>query len=1444
MKKSNSFAIILSLVLLFTQVTPVFAAAPIITINPTTLTVNEGSTITIDTSATVTDADSTDFDTGTLTIDVTNSPSGTDNLSFLTNGGYTRVGIPNNWNPNGTVSFGGTQFGTYSGWMTKTLVFTFDTDATPAIVQGLLQRIRYQEADNTPNAPLARNVQFDLTDGDGGSATDTVIINITVIDDAPVINWSWNNPSPITYTENDSPLRIDDNVSITDTDDGSLNTLTFSIMTNCVAAEDVLGIGNYGTITTSGTNVLDGATIIGTFAGGSACTPLVVTLNTNDTDVSMTALGRAFTYENISDNPDTVNQRRLRLEGTNVAGDVKFQRNKYLSVLAANDAPLITFAPAPTSATEQTWTIMDGSATVADPDVPTAPLPSFPGTLTATITNMYPGDRLNVRDEGTAAGQIGRTGVHYANPATISYGGTNIGVFTWAGSTATITLNASATIPAVQALVRNIQFVANVNNPNTTQRVVDFTITDSASDTSPISTKLVNVVPVNDDPVVSNFLPSPIAYIENAPSPLRIDNDVSILDPEYTNYNGGALTVSFSANGTVDDQLAIGNIGNITTSGASVIYAPPLPATWSCTIGSYSGGVNGADLVVNFDQSDQCAINSRITALLQALTYSNPSENPAATRTVQIIVTDGDGGASAAVTKVINVTPINDEPYFDMGADQPVAPALVLEDAGAQSVANWATNIDDGDLGTQTLTFTLSNDNNGLFSTQPAIAADGTLTYTPTADANGIATITVVSLQDDGGTANGGDDTYVPASNTFTITVTAVNDEPSFTTGGDVTVAEDSGAYDAAWATAISAGPADESGQTLTFTVTNDDNTLFSAQPDIDPATGNLSFTPATNANGTATVTVYLADDGGTANLGDDTYGPITFTITITSGNDGPTDIDLDNNTVAENEPVNTFVGSLITTDIDLPSDSHTYTLVTGVLGCDSSGNASFNINNDDLHTSVVFDYETPPTSFNVCIQTEDNGNATYTESFTITITNVNEAPVNTVPAAQTTDDNIPLTFSTANGNLISTDDVDAGTADLEVTLVVTSGTITLNGTTGLSFTAGSNGSASMTFEGTLTEINTALDGLVYTPNLGFSGLDSLSITTDDQGATGSGGAQSDTDTVVIDVVNIPPQVVSAGVNSIPDTGDGVLAEGEVAHVGITSLTVTFNEAMDNTTAGDQVSNPDNYLLLSYGQSLGFQTTSCAQAKNVGVDPGDTQVTVDSVTYNGTAPFTVTLNLSTALTSDYYRLYACGTATLRDLAGNALAGDGVNVGSDFIRNFRVRMPTALPETGFTPGQGATLSAQPDEKSYANIGMILEIPTINQKLFIAGVPETETGWDVSWLGNNAGYLAGSAFPTWSGNTLLTGHVWSANNQPGPFAELNTLSYGDYVYIHSYGKVYTYEVRTNNLVKANNIQSILKHEELDWVTLITCESYDESSDNYLSRRIVRAVLVDVK
>ncbi len=172
-----------------------------------------------------------------------------------------------------------------------------------------------------------------------------------------------------------------------------------------------------------------------------------------------------------------------------------------------------------------------------------------------------------------------------------------------------------------------------------------------------------------------------------------------------------------------------------------------------------------------------------------------------------------------------------------------------------------------------------------------------------------------------------------------------------------------------------------------------------------------------------------------------------------------------------------------------------------------------------------------------------------------------------------------------------------------------------------------------------------------------------------------------------------------------------------------------------------------------------------------------------------------------------------------------------------------RSASPLPDTGFAPGEITHIGPQPVEKAFAELGALwIEIPKLGAQLPIVSVPLTEDGWDVTWLFNQAGYLEGTAFPTWAGNTVITAHIWDAYDNPGPFTQLKTLQHGDKVYIHAWGQVYTYEVRSNYLTSPGS-QSSLRHEEYDWVTLLTCERFNKRNRGYTYRLVVKAVLVSI-
>ena len=141
------------------------------------------------------------------------------------------------------------------------------------------------------------------------------------------------------------------------------------------------------------------------------------------------------------------------------------------------------------------------------------------------------------------------------------------------------------------------------------------------------------------------------------------------------------------------------------------------------------------------------------------------SGTPTAAANVTVTVSVTYQWASATRSYALSVIlKVNAVPSFTKGLNQVTRPAAVVN-----TVANWATNISQGagDSG-QFVDFIVSNDNPSLFSVQPAITANGTLTYTPAASMPGKATVSV-KIHDDGGTTNGGVDTS--AVQTFTIEV-------------------------------------------------------------------------------------------------------------------------------------------------------------------------------------------------------------------------------------------------------------------------------------------------------------------------------------------------------------------------------------------------------------------------------------------------------------------------------------------------------------------------------------------------------------------------------------------------------------------------------------------------------------------------------------------------
>jgi hypothetical protein len=196
-------------------------------------------------------------------------------------------------------------------------------------------------------------------------------------------------------------------------------------------------------------------------------------------------------------------------------------------------------------------------------------------------------------------------------------------------------------------------------------------------------------------------------------------------------------------------------------------------------------------------------------------------------------------------------------------------------------------------------------------------------------------------------------------------------------------------------------------------------------------------------------------------------------------------------------------------------------------------------------------------------------------------VATVNQPPVNTVPAAQSVVQNSQLVFSTANGNAISIADPDAGGNPVQQTLTATNGTLSLSSNAGLNFSVGTGfDNSTMTFTGTIAAINAALQGLTYRPTLGFTGAANLTVTTNDQGFLGSGGAKSDTDPVAITVASGSAFRFDSSFFLVGESdGSAVLT---VLREGDNSTAASVQFATSNQTASDRSDYTAAYGTLNF----------------------------------------------------------------------------------------------------------------------------------------------------------------------------------------------------------------------------------------------------------------------
>ncbi|MFC3078903.1 putative Ig domain-containing protein [Phenylobacterium terrae] len=290
----------------------------------------------------------------------------------------------------------------------------------------------------------------------------------------------------------------------------------------------------------------------------------------------------------------------------------------------------------------------------------------------------------------------------------------------------------------------------------------------------------------------------------------------------------------------------------------------------------------------------------------------------------------------------------------------PTAPALADQNVAEDTAVNFqvaAFSDVDGD----TLTYTASMADDGALPGWLSFdAATRTFTGTPPANFNGVLALKVTAS-----------DGALTASDTFNLTISPVNDAPVAAALADQNVAED---------TAVNfqvAAFSDVDGDTLTYTASMADDGALPGWLSFDAATRTFTGTPPADFNGVLALKVTASD--GALSASD------TFNLTISPVNDAPVAAALADQNVAEDTAVNFQVAAF--SDVD--GDTLTYTASMADDGA-LPGWLSF-----DAATRTFTG--TPPANFNGVLAlkvTASDGALTASDTFNLTITPVNDAPV------------------------------------------------------------------------------------------------------------------------------------------------------------------------------------------------------------------------------------------------------------------------------------------------------------------------------------------------------------------------------------------------------------------------------------------------------------------
>jgi hemin uptake protein HemP len=807
-------------------------------------------------------------------------------------------------------------------------------------------------------------ITLTITDAGGLTATTSFDLTVTAINDMPLIS----TISDQTTQEDISISAIGFTVTDAETDASSLTVSVFSSDLSIVALENIAmsGTGTNQTISLTPTE--------------NAFGNLTITLAVSDGSLTATSAFE-LTVISVNDLPEITSILNQSIDEDTATDALSFTVTDADSVSLTLSAYSSDLALIPTENI-----VINGSGSNRTVVV----TPTANGTGSATIT-------LSVSDSAyTASTSFDVTVISINDPPTVAITISNQDVdefsefylpldssyFTDVDITDSLTYTATLSDgnPLPQWLRFNPSTLVLIGTP-IQENIGSIEIKVIATDNSSASVENTFSITINDVmenlPLISTNYRMPryvvpmggvISESPNFQKKATTGQDVTGLQTSTTQQLNAGYWAKANSN-PAQVTISLSTISENNVSGLSIATISSLdydandPHTYSLVAGDGDTDnaifeINGTDLIANdvFDFETKSSYSIRIRA------------------------TDTNYGWSESII-LIQIADINDVPNLSAS----IAGQTMNEDTSANAITFTAT---DAETSPCSLSITISSSDQVLFPdhliSYTCNDNSYTITASPAVNQNGLATITL-TITDAGG---------LTATTSFDLTVTAINDSPTISMISDQTTLEDI----AVSAIDFTITDVETDPDSLTLSVISSNLTLVAIENMAFSGTGSnksISITPTANEYGCVTITIAVTDGDLTATS--------AFELTVSSVNDLPVISAIDDQSTNEDtstDPISFTIADADGDNLTLSANSSNLTLV-------AVENISFSV------TEAIHSVRITPTAneygmVTITIAVTD-GSLTSTSAFVLTVNSINDPPVLSAIAGQTTNEDTPI---------------------------------------------------------------------------------------------------------------------------------------------------------------------------------------------------------------------------------------------------------------------------------------------------------------------------------------------------------------------------------------------------------------------------------------------------